>query len=234
MLTKRERRQLRRQERAAAAASAGRSQTRRRFLIWGGSILILALVVFGLSRLTNKAPAGPVGTPATVTERDWIKGNREARVTLIEYSDFQCPACGAAFPAVQEIMRELGDRVRFVYRHFPLPQHKQAKLAAAAAEAAGKQNKFWEMHDRLFERQREWSDQGGARELFLGYARDLGLDLNKFPAELDAAEADDKIRADQESGWGAGVNATPTFFLNGVRHTGNFAALRDAVAAAVK
>ena len=109
----------------------------------------------------------------------------------------------------------MGAKVRFAYRHFPLPQHKNAKLAATVAEAAGKQSKFWEMHDLIFQNQSAWSEEKNAAILFAKYAQDLGLDLARFQTDIASDEIKAKIENDYQSGVKAGVNSTPSFFLNG-------------------
>jgi protein-disulfide isomerase len=166
-----------------------------------------------------------------VSGRDHISGPPTARLTLLEYGDYECPFCGAAYPIVKEGQRILGDQLRFAYRHFPLSQiHPHARQAAEAAEAAGAQGRFWDMHDVLFEHQ----DRLGTRDL-LGYATALGLDLERFALELETHTHQPRIREDFLSGVRSGVNGTPTFFINGVRHNGGsdlqslLAALDEAV-----
>ena len=146
---------------------------------------------------------------------DQLKGNRDASVTLVEYSDFQCPACKAWHPVLKDITGTYADRIRFVYRHFPLSQHRQAELAAYAAEAAGGQGKFWEMHDMIFERQSDWAENSSARNIFLDMARSLNLDTAAFERDLDSDVLQKKVSDDLSSGLKANVNATPTFFLDG-------------------
>lgn len=139
-------------------------------------------------------------------------------VTLVEYSDFQCPACGAYYPIVKQLNLELAGRIKFVYRHFPLTKiHENANLAALSAEAAGKQNKFWEMHDMIFENQNKWSDDKDAKNLFIEYARSLNLDIEKFKIDLDSKEVQEKVTNDYQNGIRLGVNSTPTFFLNSTK-----------------
>ncbi|MBI2063796.1 MAG: thioredoxin domain-containing protein [Candidatus Yanofskybacteria bacterium] len=150
-----------------------------------------------------------------VSSSDWVTGNQESSVILIEYSDFQCPACGAYYPLVNKLIKEQGENFKFVYRHFPLQQHPNAKPAAYAAEAAGKQGKFWEMEAMIFENQNNWSGSKNADDIFRGYAGSLGLNLEQFDADRKSEEAKNKVDADSQSGVRAGVNATPTFFLNG-------------------
>jgi protein-disulfide isomerase len=158
--------------------------------------------------------------PATLTvpvsKHDHIQGRFDAPLTLVEYGDYQCPACGAAYPVVKEIQSVLGDRLRFVFRNFPLTNiHPQAEHAAEAAEAAGEQGHYWEMHDALYENQDALEDEDLAR-----YASDLGLDARRLIREIETGAHRDRIRQDLQSGIRSGVNGTPTFFVNGARHNG--------------
>jgi len=147
-------------------------------------------------------------------DRDHIQGPAKARVTLVEYGDYECPHCGRAYPIVQAIQTRMAKTLRFVYRNFPLREsHPHAQQAAEAAEAAGAQGKFWEMHDRLFERQ--FALDG---EYLIEYAGDLGLDVPRFRRELASGVYEPRVREDFRSGVMSGVNGTPTFFINGVRH----------------
>lgn len=152
---------------------------------------------------------------APVSDSDWVKGDREAEVTLIEYSDLQCPACGAYYPVVKQLTDEFVQSALFVYRHFPLRQiHFNAQISAQAAEAAGLQGKFWEMHDLLFENQTTWAEEKEPRVLFEEYAKKLGLNSDQFRQDLDSDKVRNEVEKDYQSGLNAGVNATPTFFLN--------------------
>lgn len=145
------------------------------------------------------------------------KGTEEPLVTLVEYSDFECPACGSTFPVLKQLMEEYGEKVRLVYQHFPLPQHTQARMAAQAAEAAGAQGKFWEMHDLLFENQKELS-KDLAKDLA---GRIEGLDVEKFNQEFDDGVYDDIVLADLAAGNRAGVSSTPAIYINNIPYTGN-------------
>jgi protein-disulfide isomerase len=167
-----------------------------------------------------------------VSDRDHILGPETASVTLVEYGDYECPYCGLAHPIVKELLRRLGDQLRFVFRNFPLTQvHPHAEHAAQAAEAAGRQGKFWEMHDYLFEHQDALDDVH-----LVQYAIDLNLDLPRFEQDFGDPAIIEHIREDILSGIQSGVNGTPTFFINGVRHDGSFdldtmlAAIEDAAA----
>jgi protein-disulfide isomerase len=153
-----------------------------------------------------------------VSERDHIQGPETATVTLVEYGDYECPFCGQAYPIVKEIQRRLGDQLCFVFRNFPLTQtHPHAEHAAEAAEAAGEQNRFWEMHDYLFEHQRALDDAH-----LLEYATALNLDQARFKRDLAAHAFANRVREDFLSGVRSGVNGTPTFFINGIRHDDSY------------
>ena len=149
--------------------------------------------------------------------RDHIAGPVNAPLTLVEYGDFQCPYCGAAYPEVKQVQTVLDSKLRFVYRHFPMTNvHEYAMLAAEISEAAAAQGRFWEMHDFLFEHQDTIDDPGQA----FAFADSLGLDTPRM--ELDVAQHvyQDRIREDFLGGVRSGVNGTPTFYVNGVRHDG--------------
>ncbi|HMH83694.1 MAG TPA: thioredoxin domain-containing protein [Gemmatimonadales bacterium] len=149
-----------------------------------------------------------------VGDRDHVQGPAGAPVTLVEYGDYECPHCGRAYPIVKQVQKVLGRRLRFVFRNFPLREsHPHAQHAAEAAEAAGGQGKFWEMHDRLFERQ--FALEG---ENLIEYAGDLGLDVARFRKDLVEGRYAPRVREDFRSGVMSGVNGTPTFFINGARH----------------
>jgi len=153
-----------------------------------------------------------------VSERDHLRGPAAAPVTLVEYGDYECPYCGQAYYAVKELERLLGENLRFVFRNFPLTTvHPHAELAAEAAEAAAAQGRFWEMHNQLFENQ-----QALEGEDLAGYADLIGLDLPRFIRELTEHRYAGRVREDFLSGVRSGVNGTPTFFINGVRHNGSF------------
>ena len=149
-----------------------------------------------------------------VSDRDHVQGPADALVTLVEYGDYECPHCGRAYPIVRAVQRRMGPRLRFVFRNFPLREsHPHAQHAAEAAEAAGAQGRFWEMHDRLFERQFALEDTD-----LVEYARELGLDAGRLRRELAERRYEPRVREDFRSGVTSGVNGTPTFFINGARH----------------
>jgi len=146
-----------------------------------------------------------------VNAADHHQGNVNAHVTLVEYGDFECPYCGRAHPLVKRLLEEKGKEIQFVFRNFPLREiHPHAYAAALTAEAAGKQGKFWEMHDLIFE------DQKNLNANFLvSLAKEIGLDMKQFAEDSKSDELQNKIEGDFESGIRSGVNGTPTFFING-------------------
>ena len=187
--------------------------------LWGGVIGAIVIAIFVMlyfvGNKTNEGATG--GTPKIVTAEDWVLGDiTTAKSVLIEYSDFQCPSCGLYYPIVKQAKEELGDKLAFVYRYFPLSMiHKNAMSSSIAAEAAGKQGKFWEMHDMLFEKQKDWSEKSNAKDIFVEYAKSLGLDLNKFKIDQDSVEIKNKVQASYQEGSDIGIAGTPTFFLDG-------------------
>ncbi len=161
-----------------------------------------------------RAERGALTPP--VGERDHVTGPATAPVTLVEYGDFECPSCRKAWPMVKELQRRLGKNLRFVFRNFPLTKlHPNAQRAAEAAEAAGAQGAFWQMHDRLFERQFALEDDN-----LIEYATELGLDGDRMRDALQAGTYRARVKEDLLSGLKSGVNGTPTFFLNGERYDG--------------
>jgi len=151
-------------------------------------------------------------------DRDHIQGPSDAAVTLVEYGDYECPYCGAAYPIIKEVQARMGDRLRFVFRNFPITtSHPHAEQAAEAAEAAAIQGPFWQMHDLLYENQKRLRDQD-----LRAYAENLGLDLESFDKELAEHVHAARIHEDFISGVRSGVNGTPTFYLEGVRYDDSY------------
>jgi protein-disulfide isomerase len=164
--------------------------------------------------------AGGQNTQLTppVSGRDHSQGSPNAPITLVEYGDFECPYCGQAFYVVKQLQQRLGNQLRYVFRNFPLVQvHPYALQAAEAAEAAGAQGKYWQMFDMLFEHQ----DALDTPHL-IQYARDIGLDVQKFEQELQNRTFVPRIEEDIQSGEHSGVQGTPTFFINGVKYNGSY------------
>ncbi|WP_405961263.1 DsbA family protein [Streptomyces sp. NBC_00024] len=142
----------------------------------------------------------------------------KSELTVVEFLDFECEACGAYYPAVEKLREKYGDRVTFVARYFPMPGHRNGELAARTAEAAARQGKFEEMYTKLFTTQKEWGEsQDSKQDVFRGYAKELGLDMDKFDASLADPEVAGRVKDDQRDGLGLGVQGTPTFFVDGQR-----------------
>jgi protein-disulfide isomerase len=163
-------------------------------------------------------------------ERDHVSGPKTAPVTVVEYGDYECPFCGQAYYVLKDLQKRAGNRMRFVFRNFPLTTiHPHAERAAEAAEAAAAQGKFWEMHDLLFENQQSLEDED-----LMKYAASAGLDTSRFLDDMRKGEYQHRIREDFLSGTRGGVNGTPTFFINGARYDGSWelgpllAAIEDA------
>jgi len=149
-----------------------------------------------------------------VNSNDHIQGNINAPIELVQYGDYQCPHCGRAYPIIKSIQKKLGDNLKFVFRNFPLSEiHPNAVNAAVAAEAAAAQNKFWEMHDIIYENQQHLSDVDLVR-----YAVKIGLDPEEFEADFETPRFLEKTESDFESGVRSGVNGTPSFFINGEKY----------------
>ncbi len=153
-----------------------------------------------------------------VNSKDHIQGKNTAPLELVEYGDYQCPHCGHAYPIIKNVQRKLGADLKFVFRNFPLSEmHPDAFNAAVAAEAAGLQQKFWDMHDIIFENQQELD----LESLFL-YAKTIGLDLERFKSDIQKNMLTAKVEQDFESGVRSGVNGTPSFFINGKKYNGDW------------
>ncbi|MEP7205059.1 MAG: thioredoxin domain-containing protein [Candidatus Saccharibacteria bacterium] len=152
---------------------------------------------------------------------DHVFGKSDSKVVLIEYGDFQCPACGKSFPGINTITEEYKATITYIFRNFPLPAstHPNALAAAATVESAGLQGKYWEMYDLVYENQQQWSNLTGAArtDMFISYANRLGLNETKFKTDLSDPAITQKIAFDRAIGDKLGINSTPTFFLNGVK-----------------
>lgn len=180
----------------------------------GFIVVILVLMVGGIFLFSKDNPQTntPVSGDKLTSGTKNFTGSKKAKVTLVEFSDYECPACGAVNPVVKKLLKKYPNKIRFYYHYFPLPQHPESELAAFTSEAAGKQGKFWEMHDKLFENQKSLK-----KEDLLKYAKDLKLDMNKFQKDLVSSEVKQQITADLALGTEIGINQTPTFFLNGIK-----------------
>lgn len=191
-----------------------------KFLI-GVGFATLAIITFGVFMLGNQKPVSSVQGAAQIDLLAGAKhteGTPSAKVKIVEFADYQCPACAVAHPIVNQIIAKNKDKVYFVFRNFPLPSHANAIDAARAAEAAGEQGKYFGMYDLLYQNQKDWSELANPSDKFGEYAHKLELDLKKFDSDL--AGAISVINADKSLGEKAGVDATPTFFINGQKYPG--------------
>ncbi len=148
---------------------------------------------------------------------DWTYGNPNASVVLIEYLDFECEACRAYYPLIKDLKREYGDNVLFVIRYYPLPGHPNSVVAARAAEAAGQQGKFWELHDKLYDTQNTWGERKQDNDIFFAFAQQAGVDMVQFEKDFERKETRARVERDRQQGTLIGVSGTPSFFLNGVK-----------------
>jgi protein-disulfide isomerase len=204
---------------------------KRKALIWGGLTVVLAIATFVILQLAgNQEESQAVSQASSTTQQDqsgngfvnildvreddWTKGNPDADIVVIKYSDFQCPSCLFQAAMDQKVTEELSDEVLFVYRHFPLPSHQYARLAAKYAEAAGNQGKFWEMHDLIFTNQRQWSG-GRAASAFQQLAQSLDIDMEQLKNDVTDPEIAKHIDAEYQQGDNLGVTGVPSIFING-------------------
>ena len=186
-------------------------------------VVAVALITIGVGTALYRANRPP--PPITISKEQavtdaktgstHVRGPADAPVTLEEFGDFQCPPCGALSEPLNELERDYKAKMRFVFHQFPLANHANAKPAAYAAEAAGLQGRFWEMHDLLYREQANWSKEPDPSELFLSYARIVGLDMAKFQKDVNSDEVKERVAADQKRAAELGVHLTPTIFING-------------------
>ncbi len=186
-------------------------------------ILIISVViiagVFWLAVKSTNQQAVPVSSSLLVKDNSHMTGQKNAKVTVVEFGDYQCPACGYAEPIVEQVLADYKSNpdFNFVFRNFPLPMHANAQAAALAAETAVAQGKFWEMHNKIYQAQAQWSDLSDPTDTFAGYAQELGLDVNKFKDSLKKKEFSSAVSDDLSDGQTLGINATPTFYINGIK-----------------
>lgn len=192
----------------------------RKFIIAAAVVTLVIIVggVFLLGRPKEKVLSDKIDQSLILNDVKHSIGNPDARVKIVEFGDYQCPACAAVDPTIKQIIEKNSDKIYFVFRHFPLPTHKNARVAAKAVEAAGEQGKYWEMHGTVYQKQSEWSQENDAKAKFEAFAKDLGLDQEKFKQDMDKSW--DNIQSDYALGNENAVNSTPTFFINGKRQAG--------------
>lgn len=200
-------------------------------LVIGGITVVVFVLIIVASSLAPKVSPNLVEIPTQelIAVHTPVKGNLSAKVTLVEFSDFECPACATFDPYIKQVANEFKDDLKIAYRHFPLPQHTKARLAAQASMAAAEQGKFWEYGEKLFENQSNLDESD-----LIGYAQGFGLDLEKFKADMTSQKIKDYISQDLNVGSRYSVSSTPTFYLNGKKLTlTSFADLRNKVDEAI-
>lgn len=175
------------------------------------SILILTGAVFFLSK--GEKPV-IIDNSKLVRDNSLKDSTPSAKLTIVEFGDMQCPACKMAHPGLKQALSEFPGQINFVFRHYPLPQHRNSQIAAKAVEAANLQGKTWVMFDKLYDAQDDWAESDNPIDLFKNYAKELGLDAEKFAADITNSAFQDKITGDIGDGNASGVNSTPTFFFN--------------------
>lgn len=179
-------------------------------------VVAIVVILFGYYFYATPAQDNNRVEEITISETDHIRGKQDAKLTIVGFGDYQCPACAAYEPLIRQVTEDNKEILKFVHKHFPLTQiHSNALLAAKATEAAGLQGKFWEMHEMLFNKQNEWSKGVNARDFFMTYATTIGLNTKKFGEDLNSKAIEEKILAELKEGTRLGVQGTPTFFLNG-------------------
>ena len=181
------------------------------------TLVVVVLGLFGIFAITSKKDEKKnttAGNSASLSNH--VLGENKKNVTLVEYGDYQCPACAGYHPLIKQLVETYKSDIQFQFRNFPLQQiHQNARAAARAAEAAGKQDKFWEMHDLLYEQQSTWQDSTAANTIFEQYAKQLGLNVDQYNKDFASSEVNAIITADFNEGTRLGVESTPTFFLQG-------------------
>ena len=177
---------------------------------------LVTLLILGFGCAKTPETETQVTTKASSTLNESVEPQPEvkAKVTLVKYSDYQCPACGYFLPFEQQLKEDFGNEIQIVVKHFPLNFHAYAHVAARSVEAARKQGKYGEMHEMIFAGQQQWSE-GNAEAIFVGYAQSIGLDVEMFTKDMNSAEMNRLVMADRREGRDLGVSATPTFFING-------------------
>jgi protein-disulfide isomerase len=208
------------------------------------TIILIAGGVFLMTRGNSGSPSAemPISSNILVPEEanitsgiengKYLPASPSAKLTLVEFGDYECPACAEYNPLVKQLLTEFSGKINYVFRSFPLSQHSNAWISSQAAEAAGLQGKYWQMHDKLYESMNDWSASPDAKSIFVGYAQDLDLNVDKFKVDIDSKSVKDKIQKDANDGNLVKLTETPTFYLNGVKIgnlTGNYEDLKKTV-----
>jgi len=205
--------------------------------LFAGIILATLVFVGGAIFFLSKPEGPPKQTSETLLLGDNppMTSTASGAVKLVEFGDYQCPACGAYHPMLVQVLEQFGDQVNFIFREFPLPQHTNAMITSQAAVAAGLQGKYWDMHNKLYDTQAEWAESTDMETVLTGYAKDIGLDVEQFIKDLESSAVKDTVNAGLADGNAVGINSTPTFFLNGykLQNPGSYEELAAKVEAAL-
>jgi protein-disulfide isomerase len=217
-LTKKEKKELRKQEWQEKAELEKRNAKIKKYGIWAAAVIIIIAVVGGLLAVVNSpSSTSNTVTVAPVTSRDITNGDKNAKLTLIEYADFQCPACGAYHPLIDQLLKDYNGKIFYIYRMFPLVNlHPNAFVAAQAGYAAWKQGKFFQMDDLLYNNQDAWAGVSDPRSIFVSYAKQLKMNVSLFETDMNSNAAKTYVQDSENEAMSEGINATPTFILNGV------------------
>lgn len=221
-LTKRERKRRNREEKRKEEKSTEKKNSLNKLI---AVVLVILGAFFVWKVLTSGNSTGSSSTETSqanadlkeVTSTDHVEGNAESSIVVMEYGDYQCPACGLYYPITKSLMEKYGDKIAFVFRHFPIRSaHAHAQIASQAAEAAGIQGKYWEMHDKLYENQDTWSKERDPRDTFANYAKDIGVaDIEKFKTDMNSDTVKSIVDKSYENALKIGINSTPTMLVNG-------------------
>lgn len=179
-------------------------------------------------------PEGAIETSGFVNG-NYLQASPSANVNLVEFGDYECPACGVYNPFVKQLLTDFPGKINFVFRNYPLPQHTNAPISSYAVEAAGLQGKYWQMHDKVYETQADWANLTNPQDIFTGYAKDLGLNVNQFTSDITSSKVKSKVQNDMNDGNTIGISETPTFYLNGqkIALAGSYDQLKSLVEAAL-
>lgn len=229
-LTKKELKEQRRLERLEQATTPSQNNTMKWVVIGVAGLLFFGLFGFLIFSAKEKNRQEAL-LPRTFDNVATVRGEASAPNTLTEFADLQCPGCKYYEPFVQKLLEEEKGKLKLVYKHFPLMGHKYAMIASLATEASGKQGKFWEMHDLLFEKQEELSGASNGRDQVIKYAESLDLNMDQFKKDISDKDLEAKINQNRDEGTKNGVNSTPTFFINGrmIQLSGDYNAFKQTI-----
>jgi protein-disulfide isomerase len=221
-LTKDEKKALRKLEWEEKAKKDKQTAMLKKYSLWAGTITLILVALGGLMWLVSQPTTTKSEsiTVAPVSQQDITEGPKDAKITLIEYADFQCPACSAYHPIITQLLEEYKNKIYYVFRIFPLKNiHPNAQISGQAAYAAHKQGAFFSYDDELYNKQKDWSEEQDPREIFISYAKSLKLDINKFTKDMNSDEAKNFVNSQEKEALSAGIMGTPTFIINGQKIT---------------